>query len=255
MPPFFAQEEAFELERREKAEIEETLHTQVQQLEQQLRNQHSASMEKADPAHLGDGEDNNSDGRDDSQVIAQTTLICQLRTQLADISESQLSLTEMHAALVSQVHNLEHEVAERTAECYRLREENEGFEILLRERTLDGRMYMLDDESASGGEESDANDVTVTASSADHEDDSDADGREVQTTDKDKSSSRRRRNGANLAEELGNSPARAASPSSSHIPQEDVVNEAETRDSDRAVSDVNATVLSKSHLRPGVRLV
>lgn len=199
---------------------------------------------------------------DDARLIAQTTLICQLRIQLADMTESQLSLTEMHSILVSQVHNLEHEVAERTAECYRLREENEGFEILLRERTLDGRVYdadvfgsQSDDESSSDGEDRGAITKTADKPIGERDSDSGANGRGVRAAEGDKSNSRRRRKGANLAEELENSPARAASPSSSSAPQEDSESADGKGNPDRAVATDNPTVICKSRSRPDFRLV
>lgn len=243
-------------------EIEKTLRSQVQQLEQQLRNTQSPTTKEADSPELVDDVNKESQTDEDNKIIAQATVISQLRTQLADMSESQLSLTEMHTALLSQVHNLEHEVAERTAECYRLREENEGFEILLRERTLDGRVYdyavfgsISDDESASEGGGNEGNDVTVTAIAADHGSGFDTDGEEPRTTEGDQSSSRRRRKGLNLAEELGNSSARNASPSSLPIPQENIIDGDGKVDSNKVTGDAIPTVISQLHSRSGIRLV
>lgn len=160
-----SKEEAFELERQEKSETEKTLNTRIQQLQQELRSVQS-KLERLTPSTpLSQSAEHYSDSlvpSDEQSFIAQVALISQLRAELADMTESQLSLTEMHTALQLRVHTLEHEVAERTTACYRLREENEGFEILLRERTLDGRVYDADvfgdmsDESASETEASEA---------------------------------------------------------------------------------------------------
>jgi hypothetical protein len=246
-------EEEFELERREKMDNEKTLRTQVQQLEQQIRNAQSPGIQEADSPELDSDVNKESQANEENQIIAQATVISQLRTQLADMSESQLSLTEMHTALVCQVHSLEHEVAERTAECYRLREENEGFEILLRERTLDGRVYdadvfgsMSDDESAGERGDSEINDAAMTVDQGSR---FDADGKAVTAAVGDKSSSRRRREGLNLAQELGNSSARNASPPSSPILQENIIDGVGKVDPSKMAGDENSAVISKLQSR------
>ncbi|KAJ9108260.1 hypothetical protein QFC19_002508 [Naganishia cerealis] len=141
-----AQEEEFELERQEWKDTERTLQYRIEDLEKQFRTCISAQIEPAVQTDDSSKDALVAHDQDimEADLVAQVKTVAQLRSRLADMSESQLSLTEKHTALCLQVHTLEHEVAERTAECYRLREENEGFEILLRERTLDGRVYDAD---------------------------------------------------------------------------------------------------------------
>lgn len=151
--------------------------------------------------HLPNSE--RSASTEEPSLVAQVAIVSQLRAELADMTESQLSLSEMHTALQLQVHNLEHEVAERTAECYRLREENEGFEILLRERTLDGRVYDADvfgdmsDDDMSENEESDAASRIKKDSSSNNDD-------TMVSTDRTSSSrARKKPQILNLADDLG----------------------------------------------------
>ncbi|KAJ9100527.1 hypothetical protein QFC21_003570 [Naganishia friedmannii] len=210
------QEESIELERRERADTETTLRNRVEDLEKQLK-RHLSAQAEADSAIQNSNLDDLSSATHEhhmteAHLIAQTKAVAHLRSRMADMSESQLSLTEKHTALSLQIHTLEHEVAERTAECYRLREENEGFEILLRERTLDGRVYDADvfgDMTDDGMSDS----ASMTASDADSQVGSETNknitavgprgSRSPQDEERPRSS--RRRKAPNLAEELDNS--------------------------------------------------
>lgn len=241
-------EEAYELDRREKMEIERNLGAQVQRLEQQLRTYQSLAPKEPASSCFESNMKQELQANDDSRVVAHATIVSQLRSQLADMNESQLSLTEMHTALLSQVHTLEHEVAERTAECYRLREENEGFEILLRERTLDGRVYdadvfgnMTDDDSASDIAESATNSIDKGTYAVERNRGKDTDSGEPDAGEEDRPSSRRKRKGFNLAEELGEgAPAQNPSVLSSPTHEEyniNMENTAENVDSNKVVGD------------------
>lgn len=205
-----SKKEAFELERQEKTETEKTLSTRIQQLQQELRSV-QCKLERLTPStplsQSAEHYSGSSVPSDEQSFIAQVAVISQLRAELADITESQLSLTEMHTTLQLRVHTLEHDVADWTAECYRLREENEGFEILLRERTLDGRVYDADvfgdmsDGSASEAEASEAASQGIQSVSRNGKSRTHSAGSSAQQADS--SRSRRKSQGLNLANDLG----------------------------------------------------
>jgi hypothetical protein len=196
------QEEAFELERQEKIEAEKKLNSRIQQLQQELQAVRSKLERQAPPTPNSPLSERRASIEEPS-FVAQVAIVSQLRAELADMTESQLSLSEMHTALQMQVHNLEHEVAERTAECYRLREENEGFEILLRERTLDGRVYDADvfghmsDDEMSENEGSDAASLAIEDKSGNNDDTM------VPIDRTDSSRARKKPQVLNLADDLG----------------------------------------------------
>ncbi|KAJ9122293.1 hypothetical protein QFC22_001714 [Naganishia vaughanmartiniae] len=204
------QEENFELERRERADTERTLQSRVDDLKEQVKRHLSAQVE-AESALQNEPLNNNPSTTHDQQIteahlLAQTKTVAHLRSRMADMSESQLSLTEKYTSLSLHIHTLEHEVAERTAECYRLREENEGYEILLRERTLDGRVYDAD----VFGEMTDDEDEEAGMSDSTKEMDADSQARSeahvaLRTKPHEEPRSSRRQKALNLAEELDNS--------------------------------------------------
>lgn len=207
------QEESFELERRDRADMERTFRNRVDDLEAQLK-RHLASQVDAESAIQNtileqDISTTHDQHKTEEHLLAQAKIVAQLRSRMADMSESQLSLTEKHTSLSLHIHTLEHEVAERTAECYRLREENEGFEILLRERTLDGRVYDADIFGEGLTDEDEMSDSTVesdTDSQAGLKTDKKVigvDGRHSSTPqEREQPRSSRRRKALNLAEEL-----------------------------------------------------
>lgn len=207
-----SKEESFELERQSKIDVEGALNSQIQHLQQELRAVQSKLERQTPPTpppRLEDDFLESSESTEEPSFVAQVAMVSQLRAELADMSESQLSLTEMHTALQLQVHNLEHEVAERTAECYRLREENEGFEILLRERTLDGRVYDADVFGNMSDDDVSETDVSEASSSARRsafrKERSIAQLRRASLDRADSSRSKRKTQAQNLADDLGDS--------------------------------------------------